>query len=146
MIFSLTGIASVKGHYNAANKGVTQLVDFHKSYEAWFEADDVADVAAQVELMHAPKNNPLLKETLPIIGPEEQLASADLAKVLEYPSSPAMIAKIHQMLAILSLKQYPALTTQQLQAAAGVSTALTMKDLGSKSGDRQETSPSATAH
>jgi methyl-accepting chemotaxis protein len=130
VIFSLTGVASVKSHYTKASKGVEQLMDFHQSYEAWFEADDVANVAAQLNLMHAPKSNPLLKAVVPIIAPEEQVAITDLQKVLDYPSSPVMVSKIHQMLALL--RQYGQLTTQQLHAAASGSDAVAMQNLGAK--------------
>ena len=67
VIFSLTGIASVKSHYTAANKGVTQLVDFHKSYEAWFEADDISNLAAEMVAEHTPASNPLFKQILPLL-------------------------------------------------------------------------------
>src|ERR1700722_9292488 len=49
VIFSLTGISSTKSHYTKATDGVTQLAAFHTSYENWFEADDVADLAANLE-------------------------------------------------------------------------------------------------
>src|ERR1700722_4195020 len=97
VIFSLTGISSTKSHYTKASNGVTQLQAFHSSYEAWFEGDDVADLAGQLEELNVPTSNPLLKQVLPLIPPELNAASAALTKVLAYPSSPAMVAKVHQL-------------------------------------------------
>ena len=131
VIFSLTGIASVKGHYNDANKGVTQLVDFHKSYEAWFEADDTADIQATLLAEHAPASNPILKLVAPIPAEEEKIAVTDLAAVLRYPASPLMVSKIHQLQKLLA--EYGPLTGEQAKAAASGNVAETMKAIGEKS-------------
>jgi methyl-accepting chemotaxis protein len=130
VIFSLTGISSTKSHYTKANDGVTQLVAFHTSYENWFEADDVADLAANLETMKVPSSNPLLKQVLPIITPELTAASAALTKVLSYPSSPAMVAKVHQLQSML--KQYPALIAEQQTAAKSGDVGATLKALNAK--------------
>jgi len=131
VVFSLTGIASVRSHYNAANKGVTQLIDFHKSYEAWFEADDTADVQATLLAEHAPASNPILRLVAPIPGEEEKAATAYLAAVLKYPSSPLMVSKIHQLQKLL--KAYVPLTNEQSKAAASGNVAATMQAIGTKS-------------
>jgi methyl-accepting chemotaxis protein len=131
VIFSLTGIASVKTHYNATNKGVTQLVDFHKSYEAWFEADDTADIEATLLAEHAPASNPILKLVAPIPAEEEKAAAAYLADVLKYPASALMVSKIHQLQKLMT--EYVPLTTEQSKAAAGGNVADTMKAIGEKS-------------
>jgi methyl-accepting chemotaxis protein len=131
VIFSLTGIASVKTHYNAANKGVTQLVDFHKSYEAWFEADDTADIEATLLAEHAPASNPILKLVAPIPAEEEKAATAYLADVLKYPASALMVSKIHQLQKLLT--EYVPLTNEQARAAASGNVANTMKAIGEKS-------------
>jgi methyl-accepting chemotaxis protein len=131
VIFSLTGIASVKTHYNATNKGVTQLVDFHKSYEAWFEADDTADIEATLLAEHAPANNPILKLVAPIPAEEEKAATAYLADVLRYPASASMVSKIHQLQRLMT--EYVPLTTEQSKAAASGNVVDTMKAIGEKS-------------
>jgi methyl-accepting chemotaxis protein len=131
VIFSLTGIGSAKSHYTKANKGVSQLVDFHESYEAWFEANTVSSIASELYLMHAPASNPVLKDVLPLIVPEEKAAAADLSKVLQYPTSPAMLARIKQIRPLLS--QYDALTAQNLQASRSGSDAAAQRAIGAQS-------------
>jgi methyl-accepting chemotaxis protein len=130
VIFSLTGIASVKNHYNAANKGVTQLVDFDKSYEAWFEADDAADIEATLLAEHAPANNPILRLVAPAPAEEEKAATAYLADVLRYPASALMVSKIHQLQKLLT--EYVPLIDEQSKAAASGNVAATMKAIGDK--------------
>jgi methyl-accepting chemotaxis protein len=131
VIFSLTGIASVKSHYNDANKGVTQLVDFHKSYEAWFEADDTADIEATLLAEHAPASNPVLKLVAPIPAEEEKAANGYLAAVLKYPATALMVTKIHQLQKLLT--EYAPLTDEQSKAAASGNVADTVKAIGEKS-------------
>jgi methyl-accepting chemotaxis protein len=109
VIFSLTGIASVKSHYNDASKGVTQLVAFHESYEAWFEADDISNLASLMAAEHAPANSPLFKQILPAIGAEESAAEKYLASTLNYPASPKMVAEVHKLQGYL--KQYATIDT-----------------------------------
>jgi methyl-accepting chemotaxis protein len=131
VIFSLTGIASVKSHYNDANKGVTQLVDFHKSYEAWFEADDTADIEATLLAEHAPASNPVLKLVAPIPAEEEKAATGYLAAVLKYPATALMVTKIHQLQKLLT--EYAPLTDEQSKAAASGNVADTVEAIGEKS-------------
>jgi methyl-accepting chemotaxis protein len=109
VIFSLTGIASVKSHYNAASQGVTQMVAFHESYEAWFEADDISNLASEMVAEHAPASSPLFKQILPAIPAEEKAAEKYLAATLNYPASPKMVAVVHKLEGYL--KQYAAIDT-----------------------------------
>jgi HAMP domain-containing protein len=131
VIFSLTGIASVKSHYNAATQGVAQLVDFHKSDEAWYLADDTAGIEASLLLIHMPSNNPLLKLVTPIPPAQEKLAQKLLADALKYPASAAMVSRVHQLQSLLA--QYGPLTVRYEKAAATGNVPAAMKALGEKS-------------
>jgi methyl-accepting chemotaxis protein len=130
VIFSLTGISTVKSHYSKASVGVTQLVAFHKSYEAWFEADDVADVQANLEQLHVPSSNPILKEVAPIPAEEEAAAAAYLAAALKYPASAKMVAGIHTLQK--ELAEYGPLTADQSKAALSGNSAAMLKSIYAK--------------
>jgi methyl-accepting chemotaxis protein len=128
--FSLTGTSSVKSHYTASTHGVSQLVAFHESYEAWFEADDTADVAVSLVELHAPASNAVLKLVAPIPAAEEKVANKELAAVLLFPATPQLTAGVHHLQSLLA--EYPAVTQAQAAAAASGNTAALLKAIEQK--------------
>ena len=116
VIFSQSGLSSVKGHYDDANRGVAQLVAFHEAYEAWEQADDVDNIHAALTMLHVPNSNAIQKLIIPLVPADMKVASADLAEVLKYPASPKMVSDIHKAQRLLA--QYAPLTTAQNAAVA----------------------------
>src|SRR5579884_1745481 len=127
---SLTGIANVRTHYNATAAGLAQLSNFHQSDEAWYLADDTAGIEASLLLIHTPASNPILKLVSPIPVAEEKLSQQLLAKVLRYPASAPMVAKVHKLQALLA--QYGPVTAKYEKAAATGNIAAAMAALGAK--------------
>jgi methyl-accepting chemotaxis protein len=136
VIFSLSGTSSVKSHYTASTHGVAQLVAFHESYEAWFEADDTADIQASLLQLHVPSSNAILKLVAPIPAAEEEVANKDLAAVLLYPATAKLTAGVHHLQSLLT--QYPAVTQAQVKAATSGNAAALVKAIGEKSAIAKE--------
>lgn len=115
VVFSLTGASSVKSHYTAANKGVTQLVDYNTSYEDWYKADDLSSIDVPLYYVHVPSKNFILKETAPDIPTDEQAAQSTLANVLKQPISAALRTKLQNLESTLTA--WDKANAAELQAA-----------------------------
>jgi hypothetical protein len=118
VIFSMTGVGSVKHHDSTTNAYRALQTQAKSAYQGWLTEDDVMHIYASLAVIGTPAAKAEMKEMLAYIGSEHTASLRGLNAVIAGSSDPKVLADATKALAII--KSYEAFVSQvKAQVAAG---------------------------
>src|ERR1700744_6108111 len=117
VIFSMTGVGSVKHHDNSTNAYRALQTQARNAYQGWLTEDDVMHIYASLAVIGTPAARAEMKEMLAYINSEHTASVRGLNAVIAGSTTPKGQAEARKAVAIL--KSYEAFVSQvKTQVAA----------------------------